>query len=146
MSRSGRFNSSGGGSGSKSYPRHYRVASLLRRGLPPIVAACGHPGVTIRRVSLNRDCSAAVAHYALLGDLDGDREKAMALRESLNQKAHECRKRLAASLNMRTTPALSFKPDSEGMAADAMQQFLDGIPVDSNSESDSIVDSSAESV
>ena len=102
----------------KSYPRVHRVASLVRRGLSPILAAA-HAGATIRRVSLNGDFSVATVHYSLL---DGD---AAAVQELLSRDAGRMRRRLAASLNMRATPKLVFAPDAEGMAADDMQRLLD---------------------
>ncbi|MGI9297357.1 MAG: ribosome-binding factor A [Gammaproteobacteria bacterium] len=109
----------------KSYPRGHRIASLVRRGLSPIVTAA-YAGATVRRVSLNGDFSVATVHFSLLS---GD---AAAARELLSRDAPRMRRRLAASLNMRATPKLVFAPDEEGMAADDMQKFLDSLAPDAS--------------
>lgn len=114
----------------RSYPRGHRIASLVRRGLSPILAAA-HTGVSIRRISLNGDFSVAIVHYSVLS---GDPAKSQ---EMLSQDSSRMRRRLAASLNMRATPKLVFAPDEEGIAADDMQKFLDSIPPASDSDSDS---------
>lgn len=107
----------------KSYPRSYRIASLVRRSLSPILARW-HAGVTVRRISLNGDFSVATVHYSLLS---GDADK---VQESLSQNAPMLRKRLASAANMRSTPKLVFAPDDEGMAADKMLDFLDEVSSD----------------
>lgn len=104
--------------GAKSYPRSYRIASLMRRGLSTILRE-SHVAVTIRRISLSRDYGVATVHYSLL---TGDVESAHA---ALLHDAALLRKRLATKINMRATPKLVFMLDHEGMAADNMQVLLD---------------------
>ncbi|MGU9951489.1 MAG: ribosome-binding factor A [Gammaproteobacteria bacterium WSBS_2016_MAG_OTU1] len=108
--------------GKKSYPRSYRIAALVRQGLSPIISTiCSNATVTVRRISLNRDFSVATVYYSVLG---GDTAE---VQEFLTGKAAECRKRLAANLNMRATPKLIFTLDTDGIAADHMQKLLDDI-------------------
>ncbi len=107
----------------RGYPRGYRVASLVRRGLSPMLNVA-HADVTIRNVSLNGDFSVATIYYSVLG---GDPDS---VRLSLTRNAAFFRRRLASFLNMRSTPKLVFAPDTEGMAADDMQNFLDSIEAD----------------
>ncbi len=109
--------------GGKSYPRRYRIESLVRRGLSTILAET-HAMVTIRRIAMNGDYSVATVYYSVLtGDIKS-------VGESLTQSAPRFRRRLADSLNMRTTPKLVFTPDEDGDAADNMQKLLDSFAAD----------------
>lgn len=110
-------------SGGKSYPRRYRIESLVHRGLSPILAET-HSSVTIRRIVMNGDYSVANVYYSVLS---GDIETAG---ESLTQDAYRIRRRLAGTLNMRSTPKLVFFPDEEGEAADDMRKLLDSLATD----------------
>lgn len=108
----------------RRYPRGWRIASLVRRGLSPLLSPV-HGGVTIRRVSLNGDFSVATVYYSVLSEKSGETVSAQ---EILSRNAVHLRRRLASSLNMRATPKLVFAPDEEGIAADEMQNFLNSIP------------------
>ncbi|MGI9306402.1 MAG: ribosome-binding factor A [Gammaproteobacteria bacterium] len=110
-------------SGGKSYPRRYRIASLVRRGLSPILSA-DRAAVTVRHIELNGDYSVARVYYSLLAGDAGE------MQESLSQRAPLYRRRLAAEINMRATPRLEFVPDTGGRAADDMEKFLDSIARD----------------
>lgn len=114
-------------SGAKSYPRRHRLASLVRRGVSAEVAS-EYAAVTVRRVSLNGDYSAATVYYTVLAGDAGEMQKA------LSQKAPRFRARLAARMNLRTTPRLMFVPDLGGEAADEMEKFLDTIDAESPPE------------
>ena len=102
--------------------RHYRVASLLRQSLAPLVCAAVRDGVvSLRHIDLNGNCGVATVSFALAG---GDRKAVEAL---LQRRAPEWRLLLARRLNLRSTPKLVFCYDEAGDCADKVRDFLDGI-------------------
>ena len=103
----------------KSYPRSYRIESLIKRELS-LLAIKTCPSVNIRRVSLNRDYSIATVYYSLLND-------EVDIEYLLTQQTPRWRRQLALSTNMRLTPKLIFTLDTDGMLADDMQKRLNDI-------------------
>lgn len=89
------------------------------------------PGwLTVREVALNNDYSVATVIYVVTGAGVDDTQA------RLQSQAAALRARLAQNLNMRKTPTLVFQYDSEGLAADKMREWLDGINTENTDNPD----------
>lgn len=109
----------------KSYPRRYRIASLLHEALVKIIPATIDNGlVTIRRIDLNNELSTATVYYVFSG------ATVDAVDAILNENREKYRHQLAKKLNMRRTPLLQFVFDQQGLATDQMRRYLDSIEVE----------------
>ena len=109
----------------RNYARHYRISSLIKEALAPMLASVATNGLfTLREVRINNDFSVATVIYSLIG---GDSRETQ---EKLGKEAGRYRRELAKRLNMRKTPQLVFAYDNEGLAADNMRRFLDSVAAD----------------
>lgn len=112
--------------GNKSYPRRWRLESLLLRELSVLVSpSFGAQLLTVRGVSMSRDLGVATVFYSLAADADIE-----TAHRQLQESAARWRRELARKLNMRRTPQLVFAPDAEGIAADKLRDFLEKVGSD----------------
>ena len=107
----------------KSYPRARRLSALLLEAVAPLVRECAPSEalVTVRHVRLSADFSDAFVSFTVA---HGDAEEAA---EVLRRSAPRMRRRLAAELNLRSTPRLHFVSDEAGRAADRVRDFLEKV-------------------
>ncbi|MGI9337127.1 MAG: ribosome-binding factor A [Gammaproteobacteria bacterium] len=109
--------------GNKSYPRRWRLESLLRQELSVLVSpAFSAELLTVRGVSMSRDLGVATVFYSLAPGADTE-----AAHQKLQTSAARWRRELAKKLNMRRTPQLVFSPDDGGIAADKLRDFLEKV-------------------
>lgn len=107
--------------GGKSYPRRWRLESLIARELSMLISpAFAAQLLTVRGVTMSRDLGVATVFYALAPGADIN-----AAQEKLQSSAARWRRELARKLNMRRTPQLVFTPDDMGIAADKLRDFLE---------------------
>lgn len=107
----------------KSYPRRWRLESLLTRELSILISpAFDGELLTVRGVSMSRDLGVATVFYSLAPGADIE-----SAHERLQTSAARWRRELARKLNMRRTPQLVFMPDDIGIAADKLRNFLEKV-------------------
>ena len=107
----------------KSYPRRWRLESLVRQELSVLVSpAFAAELLTVRGVSMSRDLGIATVFYAMAPGADIAQAQ-----EKLQSSALHWRHELAKRLNMRRTPQLVFLPDEHGIKADKLREFLEKV-------------------